>query len=379
MSSNPWSVEPELSASPVVATVSRGALVHNARTLAARGAPARLMAVVKANAYGHGAAEVARTLAADGVDAFAVAHTRTAVALRQAGIAGTVLVFGQPFADDLAAARTLGLDVVAGSVEAVARIVEAARAEAPLRVHVKVETGLNRLGLDAADVPEALARLDAAPGVEVAGLWSHLATADAFSDTQAAALAALDGLAPDVPRHLTPSGALLAGRSLRLDPRGFVRCGIALYGLSPDGDPATAAAAGLRPALALASRVVRLRTLGAGETVSYGRRWTAARPTRIATVAVGYADGLPRLVTNRGEMTVRGRRVPIAGVVCMDMTMLDLGAPDDPFAASVQEGDAVTVMGPGGPSVEEVARWAETIPYEIVCGLGARVPRVYTG
>lgn len=362
---------------PVVARISRDALRHNARLLARLGTPARLMAVVKADAYGHGAVEAARTLEADGVGAFAVAHTAEAVALRAAGVSGTILVFGQPFEDDLAAASALGLDVMAGSLDAVRRIEEAARAGAALRVHAKTETGLNRLGLDPSDVPEALRRLQHTPGVTVAGLWSHLATSDVFADRQAAALAALDGLAPDVPRHLTASGPLVDGHGVRVDPRGFVRCGIALYGLAPDGDPATPARVGLRPALALESRVVRVRTLAPGETVSYGRRFTATHPTRIATVSVGYADGLPRLLTNRGWMGVGGHEAPIAGVVCMDMTMLDLGDPAGPLGSSVQEGDRVAVMGPGGPPVEAVAAWAETIPYEVVTGLGSRAERLY--
>ncbi|MCA0267623.1 MAG: alanine racemase [Bacteroidetes bacterium] len=368
--------EPHAS-SPVVARISRDALRHNARLLARLGPPARLMAVVKADGYGHGAVEVARTLEADGVGAFAVAHTSEAAALRAAGVSGAILVFGQPFEDDLAAASALDLDVMAGSLEAVRRIEEAARVGAPLRVHAKVETGLNRLGLDPAEVPEALRRLRDAPGVTVAGLWSHLATSDAFADVQADALAAFDGLAPDVPRHLTASGPLVDGHGVRVDSRGFVRCGIALYGLAPDGNPATPARVGLRPALALESRVVRLRTLAPGETVSYGRRFVASQPTRIATVSVGYADGLPRLLSNRGWMGIDGQRAPIAGVVCMDMTMLDLGDPAGPMAASVREGDRVAAMGPGGPSLEEVAAWAETIPYEIATGLGSRVPRVY--
>lgn len=366
-----------LATHPAVAIVSRSALVRNARALAARCGPARLMAVVKANAYGHGAPEVARTLAADGVDTFAVANTPEARQLREAGVAGTVLVFGTPFDADLDAARALGLDVMAGSMEAFERIVASARPDAPLRVHAKLETGLNRLGLAPEAYAAAVERLAATPGVELAGLWTHVATSDAFADVQAGALAAFDGLVPDVPRHVTPSGALLHGHGVRTDARGFVRCGIALYGLSPDGNPATTAAAGLVPALTLRARVVRVHTLSEGDTVSYGRRWSAPGPRRLATVAIGYADGLPRLLTNRGAMGLAGQRAPIAGVVCMDMTMLDLGAPDAPLAQAVREGDAVTVYGPDGPAVEEVAAWAETIPYEIVCGLGARVPRVY--
>ncbi|HYE59202.1 MAG TPA: alanine racemase, partial [Rhodothermales bacterium] len=212
---------------------------------------------------------------------------------------------------------------------------------------------------------------------EVVGLWSHLATSDAHADAQAGRLATLAGLAPDVPRHLQNSGGVLYGAG-RLDDATLVRTGIALYGADPEGDEAHGADAGLRPVLALVSRVAQVRTLAAGEAVSYGRTWTAPRETRLATVACGYADGLPRLLSNRGEMTIAGRGYGIAGRVCMDMTMLDLGAPNG-SGAEVREGDEVVVFGVGGVPVEQVARWAETIAYEVLTGVGARVPRVYEG
>ena len=347
----------------------------NARALAVTVAPARLMAVVKADAYGHGAAAVAPALEADGVSSFAVATTAEGIRLRAAGVRGDVLVFGAPFEADLAAARAHGLAVTASSVAAVERIAASARAGDPLRVHVKVDTGMHRLGLAPGEVATALDRLRAAPGVVLDGLWTHYATADAHADAQAARLGAFDGLAPDVPRHALASGPLVAGHG-GIGPASFVRTGILLYGLAPDGDPATATAAGVRPAMRLVARVAQVRTVAAGESVSYGRTWTARQPTRIATVAAGYADGLPRLTSNRGAMGVGGRLYPIAGVVCMDMTMLELGAPGGPGDA-VREGDEAVVFGPVGPAAEDVARWAETIPYEVVCRVSARVPRVH--
>ncbi|HYE58267.1 MAG TPA: alanine racemase [Rhodothermales bacterium] len=359
---------------PTIARVDLAALVHNARLLAAHAAPACLMAVVKANAYGHGAAACARALESDGVEAFAVATTAEALALREAGVRGRILVFGAPFEADLAAATAHALEVNACSLGAVERIVHSGAA---LRVHVKVDTGMHRLGLAPEEVPEALRRLREAPRVEVVGLWSHLATSDAHADAQARRMETFQGLAPDVPRHLQNSGGVLYGAG-RLDAATLVRTGIALYGADPEGDEAHAASAGLRPVLSLLSRVAQVRTIRAGEAVSYGRTWTAPRETRLATVACGYADGLPRLLSNRGAMTIAGRRYEIAGRVCMDMTMLDLGAPDDP-GADVREGDEVVVFGAGGISVEQVARWAETIAYEVLTGVGARVPRVYEG
>lgn len=357
------------------AHVSLGAVVHNARTLAALAAPARLMAVVKADAYGHGAGPVARVLEADGVAAFAVATLPEALALRAAGVASQILVFGLPVLAALDAYRAYGLELTVPTLASARALAEAARPDAPLRVHVKVDTGMHRLGLDAPDVPEAL-RLLARPGLELAGLWTHLATSgDGFAREQAARLAAFDGLAPNVPRHVANSGAVLSGAG-RLPADALVRSGIALYGLSPTNDAAPLARHGLRPAMRFTSRVIQLRTVAAGETVSYGRTWTAPAATRIATVAAGYADGVPRALSNRGEVGVGGQRYPIAGVVCMDLLMLDLGAPNGPGAA-VREGDEAVLFGPGGPAAEEVAAWAETIAYEIATRVSARVPRVY--
>ena len=172
-------------------------------------------------------------------------------------------------------------------------------------------------------------------------------------------------------------GALLSGAG-RLPADAFVRSGIALYGLSPTGDASPLAQHDLRPAMRFASGVVQLRTVAAGETVSYGRTWTAPRPTRIATVALGYADGLPRALSNRGAMAVRGRRYPVAGVVCMDLTMLDLGPPGGPGDA-VAPGDIAEAIGGAGPSAWDLARLCGTIPYEILARVGARVPRVTVG
>ena len=158
----------------------------------------------------------------------------------------------------------------------------------------------------------------------------------------------------------------------------WVRAGLALYGVDPRGAPGDGGDAALRQVLTLGARVVQVKTLAAGETVSYGRTWTAPRTTRIATVALGYADGLPRALSNRGAMAVRGRLYPIAGVVCMDLTMLDLGDPSGPGAA-VREGDVAEAIGGAGPSAWEIAALCGTIPYEVLARIGARVPRVAVG
>ncbi len=251
---------------------------------------------------------------------------------------------------------------------------------------------MHRLGFAPADVPRVVAHLRHAE-VPVMGVWTHLATSgDAFAREQADRLGALANEVPAVPRHVANSGALLSGDGRlteRDDPEwgpvpgeAWVRAGLALYGVDPRGDGEEDGSApfdaALRPVLTLGARVLQVRTLAAGETVSYGRTWTAPRTTRIATVALGYADGLPRALSNRGSMAVRGRRFPIAGVVCMDLTMLDLGPPGGAGDA-VAPGDIAEAIGGAGPSAWEIARMCGTIPYEILARLGARVPRVAVG
>lgn len=374
-------------ASHTVARVDLGALRHNARVLARQAAPSRLMAVVKADAYGHGAVAVARALEADGVEAFAVATLPEALALRNGGVCGRILVFLPPTAEMLPAFAAHGLDAAVSSASALNAVCAVVPPSGErLRVHVKADTGMHRLGFGAADVPAALDRLRGTAHVEVAGVWSHLATTeDAFAVEQAARLNALSTFAPDVPRHVANSAALLSGDG-RLDAgappdesavEGWVRAGLALYGVDPRGPEATRVDV-LRPVLSLHARVLRVQTVAAGETVSYGRTWTARQPTRIATVGIGYADGLPRALSNRGWMAVRGQRFGIAGIVCMDLTMLDLGPPGGAGDA-VLEGDTADALGGAGPSAHEIAALCDTIPYEILARLGARVPRSVGG
>ena len=352
------------------------ALRHNLRQLASR--PAEVMGVVKANAYGHGAVPVARALVDEGVEVLAVATLAEATELRQAGLAARVLVLAAPLPEALARYGQLELEAVVSSPE----VAEAVVARAPtVPVHVKVDTGMHRLGLAPEDAPAVVRRLTAA-GVPVVALWTHLATADAADPSFALeqvrrfdrVVAALGADAPPWV-HLANGPAHLRLPPLTSRPS-LVRLGGVLYGL--DSDPAMAAASGgLRPVLRLVARVVHLQTVAPGETVSYGRTWTATVPTRIATLPIGYADGLPRELSNRGEVGIGGARYPIVGRVCMDMTMVSLGPAD--AAPAVALGDEAVVFGPGGPSAEALAEAAGTISYEITTGLAARVPRVVRG
>ena len=370
----------------VTATVDLDALRHNAAVLRERAAPAALMAVVKADAYGHGALPVVRTLVDEGVRHFAVARVREGVVLRQAGIDARILVLGAPHPDSLGAYAAHGLDVTVSSPGIAERVCQHASAQ-PLRVHVKVDTGMGRIGLSPAEAPSVLDRLARAPGVTVAGLWTHFATADApddpFARTQRDRFAdVLADVQRVVDRHRVPVHAANTGALLTLDaptgstPPALARTGIALYGWA--ATPALSERVDLRPVLRWAASVTHVKTVAPGTPISYGSRWTAPRRTRIATLGVGYGDGYPRSASGRASVRIRGTRVPIVGTICMDMCMVDLGPPDRSTAQHVQVGDAAVLLGAHGPTAYDVAAWAGTIPYEVLCGVSPRVPRHYT-
>jgi len=359
---------------PIRAEIHLSALRHNVRVLRERAGRAALMGVVKADAYGHGVEHVVPVLREEGIPIFAVASVPEAVRLRALGVTEPVLVFGAPLPEYLPAYAAHDLDVAVTSGETAEAVLAY---PAPLRVHVEVDTGMHRLGVPPAEAPAVLARLQATPHVALVGLWTHFATADepdpSFAREQTARLDALLACVDDtVMVHLANSGALaqvpeaVAGRAL-------VRPGGLLYGI-PSSRP-VADALPVEPVMRLVSRVVHVQTVAAGETVSYGRTWRAQAPTRVATVAAGYADGLPRQLSGHGAVVVRGRRYPIAGRVCMDMLMLDLGSPGGP-GAEVEVGDAAILFGPGGPGLLETAEAAGTITYALTAGLTARVPRV---
>ncbi|HLT47604.1 MAG TPA: alanine racemase [Rubricoccaceae bacterium] len=365
---------------PLRAEVDLDALRHNVRALKARAGEAEVMGVIKADAYGHGAVPVARVLAEEGVGRFAVANVPEGVELREAGLDAPVLVLGALLPEYLPACARYGLAVSVTSPDVAEAVVEAAEKAGPLTVHLKVDTGMNRLGVEPEDVPAVLARLRAAPGVAVEGIMTHFATVDRrYTFEQMAAFDALLGqLGGDAPPlvHVANSGTLLALPET-VAGRALARVGGALFGLVSER-VAEAEAADLRPVMRLTSRVVHVQTVAAGEAVSYGRTWVAAQPTRVAVVAGGYGDGLARALSNVGAVGVGGRLWPIAGRVCMDMLMLDLGDPGGAGAA-VRPGDEAVLFGTGGPSALHVAERAGTIAYAVTCGLTARVPRVYVG
>jgi alanine racemase len=364
------------------------ALEHNVDQLRAAVAPSELWAVVKANGYGHGAVTVARSVLAAGAAGLCVALVQEGLELRDAGIDAPVLVLSeQPAtASDVIVRSGLTPTVYTPAmIDALAAAADRAGVS-EVAVHLKVDTGMQRVGAHPDDV-EGLVMLlaDHAPALRLAGIFTHLAVADEpecdanatqldrFDDVLAA-LRRSERLEPDVAVHAANSAAALADPSAR---RSFVRPGIAVYGISP-GPGVDGLCAGLLPALSLRARVSFVKTVRAGSKISYGWRHTFERDTTVATVPIGYADGVPRrLSATGGEVLIGGRRRPIVGVVTMDQLMVDCG-PGDP----VRSGDEVVLIGgqdgPDGRQRIRAEEWADrlgTIGYEIVCGIGGRVPR----
>jgi alanine racemase len=367
------------------ARIDLGAIEANTRRLRELAKSADLMAVVKADGYGHGLVPSARATIAGGASWLGVAFLEEALALRASGITTPTLAWLYAPTEDLVAPIREGIDLGVYDTAELARV-QAAAAEVgrTARIHLKADTGLSRGGATRAhwpDLVEAAGKAQADGSVDVVGVWSHFANADGGPDhpVNAAqvrvfeeAVALAEVLAPQV-RHLANSAATLTAPATHYD---LVRPGVSLYGLSPVPQLGSPADFGLRPAMTLASTVALTKRVPAGEGVSYGHAHTTQAETTLALVPLGYADGVPRAASSRGEVQLRGRRRTIAGRVCMDQFVLDVG--DDEVAA----GDEVLLFGPGDDGEPTAQDWAElldTIDYEVVTRVGARVPRTYSG
>jgi alanine racemase len=362
---------------PTVAEIDLGAVQRNLRRLRQTVGPAvRIFGVVKADAYGHGAVPVARALEPL-CNALAVSLVEEGLELRAAGIRAPILVLGAYYnrhQDDVLAERLTPVVYDRGDLDRFAAA--AARRGRRADVHVKIDTGMSRLGIAVGDLEATLARFADLPALRLAGLCTHFASAD-LPDPETT-VEALDRFATcarraaaagfqDLVNHAANSAAAVRFSAARLDA---VRPGLALYGAMPSE---TVPLPGLDAALALRTRVMAVHDLAAGTAVSYGGLWRAPRPSRVATLPIGYADGYPRHVRD-ASVLLGGRRIPIVGAVCMDMLMVDVT--DLPEAALA---GAVTLIGRDGAeviSVDDVARWAGTVSYEILCGISKRVPRV---
>lgn len=341
-----------------------------------------IMAVVKANAYGHGAVPVARALTEAGATWLAVADIEEGMELREAGITGRILVFGALSVSDPQGVFTHDLTPTISSPGAARALAAAARAHGRrLTCHLKIDTGMHRLGFRDDNLRRTLPEVLADPALDVAGVFTHFATADEpehelFEQQRARFVAATDAVRAidGRPRlvHAANSAACLRDSRTWGD---LVRPGLLLYGIVP---PPLASTLALTPAMTLTSRVVAVKGVRDGESVGYGGRHRAQGPATIAVVPAGYADGLDRRLEGRGSALVRGHRASIVGAVSMDMLTVDVSAIPD-----VSPGDEVVFLGSQGPATwqtidaREMAAWIGTIPYEVLCRLGARVARRY--
>jgi alanine racemase len=374
---------------PTVARVDLGAIKSNFRNIAAylsrERARTRAIAVVKANAYGHGAGQVARAFEEAGADLLACADIEEGAALRAAGVSAEILVFGALSVSDLDGLFDCRLTPTI-STPGAARAVQAAasRHKATVSYHLKIDTGMNRLGFRFDNLRRTLPELLASANLRLAAVYTHFATADdpesARFDQQRVrferALADIKTLSREARRepegpwfvHGANSAALLRDARVWYDR---VRPGLLLYGIVP---PPLASNIDLRPALSLTSRIVAVKGVRTHEGVGYGMKFTAEQPSTIAIVPAGYADGLDLRLAGRGFVLIRGRRAPIVGSVCMDMLMADVTGLD------VSPGDDVVIIGQQGDvriDVREMAAQIGTIPYEILCRIGSRIERVY--
>lgn len=364
-----------------VARVDLGAVRDNVAVLRAAAGSAQVMAVVKADGYGHGAVPVARAALEAGAAWLGTATIDEALQLRRAGLRAPVLCWLQAPGARCEEAVAERIDLSASDVRTVEEIAAAAgRAEVAARLHLKADTGLGRGGAAPRDWPrlvEAALKAEADGVVEVVGLWSHLGSSDVPDhartrqqiDAFRAALESAEraGARPEV-RHLANSAAALTLPEACFD---LVRPGIAVYGLWPD---APLSAAPLRPAMTLSARLAQVKPVPAGQGVSYGHAYTTTRETRLGLVPLGYADGVPRRAGNRVAVLAGGRRRRIAGRVCMDQFMVDLGD------AQAAPGDEVVLFGPGDAGEPTALQWAHrlgTITNELVTGIGSRVTRSY--
>lgn len=383
--------------------VDGDAIRDNVARLRSLVAPARMMAVVKADGYGHGLLQAARAARAGGADWLGVAVAEEALALRAAGDTGPLMCWLSVPGEDLGPAVAAGVDVSASDVQVLDEIaVAAAAVGGTARVHLKIDTGLSRGGAGPTQwrgLVERARELEVAGAVRAVGVWSHLACADepehpandaqeqAFTD--AVRVAEEAGLELEV-RHLANSAGAVLRPSSRFD---LVRCGIATYGLDPA--PGRTPDLGLAPAMTVRARLALVKTVPAGAGVSYGHTWRTERPTVLGLVPTGYAEGLPRVAGNRAEVWVAGARRPVRGRICMDQFVCDLGpadgdGPDDTRLTGaapdgtrmVGAGEPVTIFGPGAhgePTAQDWAEACDTISYEIVTRIGGRFVRRHVG
>ncbi len=366
---------------PTHAIISLGALRRNFRALQQLAGVKSIMAVVKANAYGHGLEETARALVDEGVAYFGVGFLEEGIELRRAGIRTPILVLGGAVGYQSALFLEYDLDLTVSSVAVARRVAEEVRLQGrKARVHLKIDTGMGRIGVSWKNALPFIEEALTYDELEVVGIYSHLATADesdsSFAREQldrfSKVIDEIKESGCNIPQiHIANSGALFQHED---NGSNMVRLGISLYGCRPTEE--TKVPISLEPVMSLMSEVVFVKRVPEGTPVSYGCTWKAPRETTIATIPIGYGDGYPRALSNKGQVLIRGKRMPVVGTVCMDQIMVDC---ED---VKVEVGDPTALIGLQGDeriTAEKVAGWLNTIPYEVTTQINTRVPRVFVG
>jgi alanine racemase len=360
--------------------IDLAAIRHNLSVIRARIFPAKIIAVVKANAYGHGIIQIAQEAIHAGADYLGVGFLEEGIVLRRKNITTPVLVLGGVLFRQVKTFLANDLDITVSSL-GLAYVVnnEARRYGTKARVHLKFDTGLNRIGISYRKAAQVFERLQPLKNIEIVGIYSHFSTADEespeftklqtnrFSDILELALSY--NIHPTY-KHIACSGAILNYPETTFN---MIRVGLAMYGLYPSNQAKRTL--DLKPVMTFKSRIVFIKDVDEGEPISYGRTYYTQQKTKIATVPVGYGDGYNRKLSNKGFGLIHGRRYPVVGTVCMDQIMMEIGA-----NSSIRVGDEVVLYGKQGNqqvTVEEVAGWVGTIPYEITCLITRRVPRVF--
>jgi alanine racemase len=366
---------------PTFCTTDLDALCWNFRQIKQKvGSKVKILSMVKANAYGHGAPAIASALSAQGSDAFGVATLEEGVELRQAGIREPVMILAGAYVEQLDQFLTHHLTPVVHDIHNLKQLEAAVqRRGANLGVHLKIDTGMGRLGLLPAEMDSWLPFLKKLKRLKLEGVFSHFSHAESvkgdYTQRQleifqsVVARLRTEGISPPLV-HLANSAATITLPSAYFD---MVRPGLMLYGVYPS--PEMAHQISLKPVLSWKTRILQLKKVPAGTSISYGQTFIAKRESLIATLPIGYADGYPRLLSNRGEVLVKGQRAPVAGRICMDLTMIDVTD-----IREIHQGDEVVLLGRQGDAVisaDEMAAWSNTISYEILTSISTRVPRIH--
>ncbi|RMD98711.1 MAG: alanine racemase [Calditrichaeota bacterium] len=364
---------------PTVAEIDLNALTFNLKEISRKVSPAKIMAVVKADAYGHGAIPVAKHALKHGAEYLGVAIVEEGIELRKAGIRAPILVFGGAMEDQLRLFVEYHLTptiYTRNCAEFLSMIGQ--NLNKKISVHIKIDTGMGRVGVPYGDAVEFIEFAQNLPGIEIEGVYTHFATSDEkdkgyalsqFAKFEAILRSLNDKGIKIALRHCANSGAILDLPHTYLD---LVRPGVMMYGYYPSDE--TSESVPIQPLMTLKTRVLFIKKVPENTSLSYGRKFITKKPTRIATLPVGYADGYNRLLTNKAHVTIRGKKFPVVGRVCMDLILVDLGNDDQ-----IEMGDEVILFGSGENdfSVKDYCKIVDTIPYEVTCWVSKRVPRVY--